>query len=98
MTHKKPKGSAAEVLAGRDFEKMLRTLIETGIYDYIFMEGSAINDYSDTLELSSFSDKLILVFNAMSEFTTADRHSLTSLTSLENKLMGGILNQATSQV
>src|SRR5690606_11184512 len=38
--------SPAEILSGRDFDNLIAVLVES--FDYILLEGAALNDYSDT--------------------------------------------------
>ena len=83
--------SASEILSGRNFEEMLATF--RSHYDYIFMEGSAMNDYSDTQELVSYTDKVIPIFSADSQIKQMDRDSIQYLNGLGDKLWGAILNK-----
>jgi Mrp family chromosome partitioning ATPase len=82
--------SPSEIFAGRDFKKMLNKLKER--YDYIFLEGAALNHFSDTKELVEYVDKVIPVFNAESTLRQIDQESLGYLKSLNGKLVGSILN------
>lgn len=82
--------SPSEIFAGRDFGRMLVKLRER--YDYVFLEGAALNNYSDTKELIEYVDKVIPVFNAASVMRRIDYESLSYLKSLNGKLMGSILN------
>jgi succinoglycan biosynthesis transport protein ExoP len=83
--------SPSEIFAGRDFKRMLVHLSSN--YDYIFLEGSALNNYSDTKELVEYVDKVIPVFAADTIVKQADRESIEYLRSLNGKLMGAILNK-----
>lgn len=82
--------SPSEIFAGRDFTRMMDALKER--YDYIFLEGAALNSYSDTKELVEYVDKLLPVFNSSSTMKRQDYESLKYLKSLNGKLMGSILN------
>jgi len=62
-------------------------------YDYILLEGAALNDYSDTKELLEFTDRVIAVFNAASSLQTADKSSIEFLQSLNGQFMGSVLNK-----
>src|SRR5690606_7677592 len=55
-------------------------------YDYIIMEGSSLNDYSDTRELAHFADLVIPVFSAESAITEEDRAALHFLRALNGQL------------
>ncbi len=82
--------SPSEIFAGRDFKKMIDELSLN--YDYIFLEGSSLNNYSDTKELVEYVDKVIPVFSASSVIKQLDRESISYLKSLNGKLMGAVLN------
>lgn len=62
-------------------------------YDYVFIEGAAMNNYSDTKELLEFTDRVIAVFNADSSLEAADKNSVEFLQSLNGQYMGSILNR-----
>ena len=62
-------------------------------YDYILLEGAALNDYSDTKELLEFTDRVIAVFNAASSLQNADKNSIEFLQSLNGQFMGSVLNK-----
>lgn len=83
--------SPSEVFAGKDFNHMIDKLADE--YDYIFLEGAAMNDYSDSKELIDFVDKVIVIFSADSEIKQADRTDLNFLRGLGNKFMGAVLNK-----
>lgn len=84
-------GSPSEILAGKDFGSMLQNL-ETE-YDFIFMEGSSMNDYSDSFELSEYVDKILVVFDAQSTLGQIDQESINFLRNLNGKFLGSILNK-----
>ena len=83
--------SPSEFFAGRDFQNFISELSDN--YDYIFMEGAALNKYSDTRELVGFADKVISVFSTDSEVKDVDKDSIHYLLSLKDKFMGSILNK-----
>lgn len=85
------KESPSEIFAGKDFSRMLKSLIMK--YDYILMEGPSLNDYSDTRELVGFADKVIPVFDAESILNELDNDSIKYIQSLNDKLMGTVLNK-----
>jgi uncharacterized protein involved in exopolysaccharide biosynthesis/Mrp family chromosome partitioning ATPase len=82
--------SPSEIFASKDFTGMIDAL--KGNYDYIFMEGPSLNDYSDTKELIQYVDSVIGVFSARSTLKQADRESIKYLKTLNGKFMGAILN------
>jgi Mrp family chromosome partitioning ATPase len=83
--------SPSEIFAGKDFEGYLNALEQK--YDYILMEGAAMNEYSDSQELVEYAEKVIAVFEAEDRLRRADKESIVFLQSLNDKFMGGILNQ-----
>ncbi|MFT7589129.1 MAG: succinoglycan biosynthesis transport protein ExoP [Limisphaerales bacterium] len=83
--------SPSEIFAGKNFNKLLDKLELN--YDYIFMEGSSMNDFSDTEELAEYVDHVIPVFSAESKLNAIDKQSLEYLKGLEEKLLGGVLNR-----
>ena len=83
--------SPSEILAGQKFDQTLSQFEKD--YDYILMEGASLNEYSDTLELVNYADKVIAVFDAPSSLKTADRESIDFLNGLGDQFIGGILNR-----
>lgn len=83
--------SPNEALAGNDFVRLLYDYQQK--YDYILLEGPALNDYADSKELSLYVDKVIGVFAAQSSKVTADEESIGFLNSLGEKYLGSILNR-----
>lgn len=83
--------SPSEIFAGKDFHHMIDQLRLH--YDYIFLEGPAMNEYSDTQELVGYVDKVLPMFASNSVIRQLDRDSIEYLKSLDGKLMGGVLNK-----
>lgn len=83
--------SPAEILSGRDFSNLISALSES--FDYILLEGAALNDYSDTKELVKYADKVVAVFSAETSIKQLDRESIYYLKSLGKKFGGAILNR-----
>ena len=82
--------SPSEIMAGRDFNEMIRKLSLQ--YDYVLMEGPALNAYSDSKELVDYADKVIPVFGADMAISQTDKESINYLKSINGKLMGTVLN------
>ncbi|MEQ8470482.1 MAG: Wzz/FepE/Etk N-terminal domain-containing protein [Marinoscillum sp.] len=82
--------SPSELLSRRDFKRFILKMAEQ--FDYIFLEGSAINDYSDSRELAGYVQKVITVVHASSTVKPIDEHSVSYLKSLGEKSAGAILN------
>lgn len=83
--------SPAEILSGRDFSNLISVLADS--FDYILLEGAALNDYSDTKELVKYADKVVAVFSAETSIKQLDRESIYYLKSLGKKFGGAILNR-----
>lgn len=62
-------------------------------YDYIFLEGAPLNEFTDTKELLPYVDGLIAVFSAEKDFNAADKESIKFLEQNKNKFLGAILNK-----
>lgn len=65
----------------------------TSKYDYIFMEGSALNYYADTKELLSYADQLLLVTSADKPINSYDQESIDFLKENTDKFLGTVLNK-----
>lgn len=87
--------SPAEILSGRNFKNVLDDLSID--YDYIFLEGASLNDYSDTKELVEFANIVIPVFSAQSIIKQIDKESIVYMKRLGSKLIGSILNRVDTQ-
>ncbi len=83
--------SPSEILAGRDFKNVINKLRAN--YDYIFLEGSSLNDYSDSKELMTFVDKIVAIFSAQSVLKQIDKESISYLKNVSDKFLGAILNK-----
>lgn len=82
--------SPSEIMAGRDFNEVIHNLSMQ--YDYVLMEGPALNDYSDSKELIGYADKVVTVFRADTSLSHADKESINYLKSINGRLMGTVLN------
>jgi Mrp family chromosome partitioning ATPase/uncharacterized protein involved in exopolysaccharide biosynthesis len=83
--------SPAEVLAGKDFKKIIEQYGRK--YDFIFLEAAAINKFSDARELIPFVEKVVAVVSAEEPFGASDKDTMEFLRSLDDKMLGGILNK-----
>lgn len=61
-------------------------------YDYIFIEGTSLNNYSDSKELSKYVDGVVLVVSMQSQLKFQDKESLSFVKGLNGNFMGAILN------
>lgn len=83
--------SPAEIFMSKDFQELLKELEKE--YDYIMLEGPAMNQFADTKELVNFVDKVITIFSAESVLDQTDRETINYLKNLDGKLIGTILNK-----
>ena len=88
--NKKTQLSPSEVIPGGDFKVLIEWL--KSHYDYILLEGPALNTFSDTKELVRFVDLVIPIFSADSTIEAKDNEALNYLKSLQEKLGPAILN------
>lgn len=87
--------SPAEILSGRDFTNLIAVLVDS--FDYILMEGAALNDFSDTKELVQYADKVFAVFSADSTIKQLDKESISYFRSLGKKFGGAVLNRISTK-
>ena len=85
------KNSPDEVFSKLDFLTLLNTLKKK--YDFIFLEGSALNSYSDSKELLKYVDNVVCVFSVQDEFTAVDKISLQFLMQHKDVNILKILNR-----
>ncbi|WP_224997447.1 Wzz/FepE/Etk N-terminal domain-containing protein [Cesiribacter sp. SM1] len=83
--------SPAEILSGKGFNSLMVELKHH--YDYIFLEGASLNDYSDTKELIRYAEKVVAVFSAQSVIKQLDKESIRYLKELNGSLMGAVVNK-----
>jgi len=62
-------------------------------FDYIFLEGPPLNDFSDSRELSQYVEGVIAVFSADISLAQIDKQSIDFFKSLGNKFDGAVLNK-----
>ena len=89
--NKKSQGSPSEILPGADFKVLIDWLKVD--YDFIILEGPALNSYSDTKELVRYVDMVVPVFSADAVVDGKDTESLNYLKSLQDKLGPAVLNK-----
>lgn len=61
-------------------------------FDYIFLEGPPLNDFSDSKELSHYVEGVIAVFSASEIIKQIDKESIKFFRELGHKFIGAILN------
>jgi Mrp family chromosome partitioning ATPase len=61
-------------------------------FDYIFLEGPPLNDFSDAKELSGYAEGVVGVFSATDMIRQIDKESIRFFKDLKEKYIGSILN------
>ncbi|MDP9042715.1 MAG: hypothetical protein M3N30_12100, partial [Bacteroidota bacterium] len=61
-------------------------------YDFIFLEGAALNSHADSKELTAFVEGLVVVFSARNSLGDTDRESIAFLKNNRSKFIGAVLN------
>lgn len=80
----------SEVLPKHNLLENLPRISEN--YDFIFIEGAALNNHADSKELAKYVDGIIAVFSARSTLKQTDKDSIQYLKSTGPKFMGAVLN------
>ncbi len=80
----------SEILPRENLLHHLHSL--TGEFDYIFLEGPPLNDFSDSKELAQYVDGVIAVFSANHVMKQIDKQSMAFFKELNGKFSGCILN------
>ncbi|HWB94892.1 MAG TPA: AAA family ATPase [Puia sp.] len=62
-------------------------------YDYIFLEGPPLNDFSDSRELVTYVDGVVAIFSATSSIKQIDKESMEFFRDLNGKFCGSVLNK-----
>lgn len=65
----------------------------TATYDFIFLEGAPLNDYTDTKELIHYSDGIVAVFSSEASLSATDKESIRFFKQHDKKFIGAILNK-----
>lgn len=80
----------SEVLPKNNLFEHLPKIAES--YDFVFVEGAALNNHADSKELAAWVDGIIVVFSAKSSFGQADKDAVQYLNSTGDKFVGAVLN------
>jgi len=80
----------SEILPRENLLHYLQTL--TSYFDYIFLEGPPLNDFSDSKELVQYVEGVIAIFSAQDVIKQIDRQSISFFKELNGKFSGSILN------
>jgi polysaccharide biosynthesis transport protein len=80
----------SEVLPKNNLLENLRPISER--YDYVFIEGAALNNHADSKELSRYVDGIVSVFSTKSVIRQTDKESIHFLKGTGDKFVGAVLN------
>jgi Mrp family chromosome partitioning ATPase len=80
----------SEILPRENLLHHLKTL--TSYFDFIFLEGPPLNDFSDSKELVQYVEGVIAIFSAQDVIKQIDRQSISFFKELNGKFSGSILN------
>jgi polysaccharide biosynthesis transport protein len=62
-------------------------------YDFIFIEGAALDSHADSKELSKYADGIVIIYSAKNSLGEIDKESIQFLNNgTNNKFIGAILN------
>jgi len=85
----------SEILPKNNLLDNLRAIAEN--YDYVFIEGAALNTHADSKELSKYVDGIISVFSARSVLRQTDKESIQFLKHTGSKYVGAVLNEVQAE-
>ncbi len=80
----------SEILPSKHLLMHLQKLTE--VYDYVFLEGPPLNDFSDSRELTQYVDGVVAIFSARHIIKQIDKESINFFKSLNGKFTGSVLN------
>jgi succinoglycan biosynthesis transport protein ExoP len=80
----------SEALHNIDLERFLKLLKDE--FDFILIEGAALNDFADSRELAVYAEEVFTVFSATLPVSQEDNKSIQFINSLGEKNKGAILN------
>lgn len=80
----------SEILPRENLLQQLQAL--KAEFDYIFLEGPPLNDFTDAKELAQYVEGVIAVFSSHHVIRQIDKQSMTFFHELNGKFCGAILN------
>ncbi|MBS1745375.1 MAG: AAA family ATPase [Bacteroidetes bacterium] len=80
----------SEILPAHHLLQHLHKL--TDVYDFIFLEGPPLNDFSDSKELTQYVDGVVAIFSAKHMIKQIDKESINFFKNLNGKFCGSVLN------
>jgi polysaccharide biosynthesis transport protein len=66
-------------------------------YDFILLEGAALNAHADSKELADFVEGVVLVFSSRNSLGEIDQESIEFLKNQSTKFIGAVLNNVDEQ-
>jgi Mrp family chromosome partitioning ATPase/uncharacterized protein involved in exopolysaccharide biosynthesis len=81
--------SPSEILPKNNLLEHIRSVAND--YDYVFVEGAALNVHADSKELLKYVDGVVPIFSSKSVIKQIDKESIHFLRN-SDKLVGGVLN------
>jgi Mrp family chromosome partitioning ATPase len=85
----------SEILPNNNLLENLDKVIQH--YDFVLLEGAALNTHADSKEISDYVDGIIAVFSAKNSLTESDKESIAFLKENPNKFIGAVLNNVDEQ-
>jgi uncharacterized protein involved in exopolysaccharide biosynthesis/Mrp family chromosome partitioning ATPase len=80
----------SEILPAHHLLQHLHKLTE--VYDFIFLEGPPLNDFSDSKELTQYVEGVVAIFSAKHMIKQIDKESIKFFKNLNGKFCGSVLN------
>lgn len=80
----------SEILPSKHLLLHLQKLTET--FDYVFLEGPPLNEFSDSKELTEYVDGVVAIFSARHIVKQIDKESIGFFKNLNGKFCGSVLN------
>ncbi|MEI9942609.1 MAG: AAA family ATPase [Chitinophagaceae bacterium] len=81
----------SEILPRHNLLQQLHSI--TDDFDYIFLEGPPLNEFTDSKELLQYVDGVIAIFSATHIIKQIDKESLNFYKDLNGKFIGSVLNK-----
>ncbi len=83
--------SPSEIFPELNFFSRLKDI--SSQYDYIFLEGAAMNQFTDSKELAQYVEGIVLIFSADKVIKAWDKESISFLEKQGSRFIGSILNK-----
>lgn len=83
--------SASELLGNKNVRAFVTNLRR--YYDYVLIEGAALNHYTDSKELANAADAVVAVLSAQTSISNDDQGGISYMHDLRHKFIGIILNK-----